>query len=83
MSYLDLTACIFADFSIDALVDLPNLSTLILFNIWPLEDELPAVCKLKNLTALDISTAFIANGYGIYSNPNQVKFSTTKLCTTF
>lgn len=72
MSFLDLTACVFMDFSLEALVELPNLSTLILFNIWPLEEELPIVCKLKKLTALDVSTAFATSGNGAYTEPNQM-----------
>lgn len=71
LSYLDLTACIFADFSLAALVDLPNLSTLILFNIWPLEVEIPIICKLKKLMVLDISTAFGSSANGHYKNANQ------------
>lgn len=77
LSYLDLTACIFAEFSLESLVDLPNLSALILFNVWPLESELPAICKMKKLKILDISTAYgasatISNGNGSYKNPNKV-----------
>lgn len=82
LSYLDLTACIFAEFSLEALVDLPNLSALILFNVWPLEPELPAICKLKKLKMLDISTAYgasatVINGNGSYKNPNQVSRNVT------
>lgn len=68
-----MTACTFALFSIESLGVLNNLSTLILFNIWPLEQELPAICKLKSLKALDISTAYGSNGNGTYNNPNQVR----------
>lgn len=62
----------FEEFSIEALVDLPNLSTLILFNIWPLEEQLHIVCKLRTLSALDISTAFGTTGNGSYNDPNKV-----------
>lgn len=77
LSYLDLTACIFAEFSLESLVDLPNLSALILFNVWPLESELPAICNMKKLKILDISTAYgasaaVINGNGSYKNPNEV-----------
>lgn len=72
LSFLDLTACVFEEFSIEALVDLPNLSTLILFNIWPLEEQLHIVCKLRSLMALDISTAFGTTGNGSYNDPNKV-----------
>lgn len=70
LSYLDLTACTFSEFSVAALVNLPNLTTLILFNVWPLESELPVICKLSKLTALDISTALGANGN--FTNPDQL-----------
>lgn len=78
LTYLDLTSCIFAEFSLDALTNLSNLSSLILFNVWPLESELPTICKLKKLTTLDISTAAVASallisGNGSYKNPNQVR----------
>lgn len=55
LSYLDLTACLFADFNLESLVLLPNLKTLILFNVWPLEREVPTICQLKQLQMLDIS----------------------------
>lgn len=71
LTYLDLTACTFPTFSIESLSVLENLTTLILFNVWPLEYELSSICKLKNLTALDISTAYV-NGNGTYNNPNEV-----------
>lgn len=73
LTYLDLTACTFALFSIESLAILENLKTLILFNVWPLENELNAICKLKTLAALDISTAYI-NGNGTYQQPNEVKY---------
>lgn len=77
LSYLDLTSCIFAEFSLEALACLPNLTSLILFNVWPLESEIPTICKLKKLTTLDISTAAVASallisGNGSYQSPNQV-----------
>uniref|UniRef100_A0A1L8DLQ4 Protein zer-1 homolog n=1 Tax=Nyssomyia neivai TaxID=330878 RepID=A0A1L8DLQ4_9DIPT len=71
LSYLDLTSCIFAEFSLEALVSLPNLCTLILFNIWPLEKEFRTLCKLKKLHTLDISVSN-PTGYGIYKDPNVV-----------
>lgn len=55
LTYLDLTACLFADFSLESLVNLPQLSTLILFNVWPLEREISTICQLKQLQMLDIS----------------------------
>lgn len=55
LSYLDLTACLFADFNLASLVQLPHLKTLILFNVWPLEREIPTICELKQLQMLDIS----------------------------
>ncbi|XP_055687594.1 protein zer-1 homolog [Lutzomyia longipalpis] len=71
LSYLDLTSCIFAEFSLEALVSLPNLSTLILFNVWPLEKEFRTLCKFKKLHTLDISVSN-PTGYGIYKDPNIV-----------
>jgi Zyg-11 protein homolog len=55
LSYLDLTGCFFADFNLSSLAAVPNLQTLILFNVWPLEREIPTICTLKQLTTLDIS----------------------------
>lgn len=72
LSYLDLTSCIFAEFSLEALVDLPNLTSLILFDVWPLESEIPTICKLKQLRQLDISTAHVNVSNGTYKNPNEV-----------
>uniref|UniRef100_A0A6B2EK84 Protein zer-1 homolog n=1 Tax=Phlebotomus kandelakii TaxID=1109342 RepID=A0A6B2EK84_9DIPT len=69
LSYLDLTSCIFAEFSLETLVSLPNLSTLILFNVWPLEKEFKTLCKLKKLHTLDISVSN-PTGFGIYKDPN-------------
>lgn len=71
LSYLDLTSCIFAGFSLEALVELPNLTTLILFNVWPLENEWTTLCKLIRLHTLDISAAS-SGGHGNYSNPNKL-----------
>jgi Zyg-11 family protein len=67
---LDLTACLFADFSLDSLVELPNLQTLILFNVWPLEREIPTICKLTRLHTLDISTSK-SNSIPGYIQPNK------------
>ena len=55
LTYLDLTACLFAEFSLESLVHLPQLQTLILFNVWPLEREIATICQLKQLQMLDIS----------------------------
>jgi Zyg-11 protein homolog len=55
LTYLDLTACLFADFSLESLTYLPQLQTLILFNVWPLDREIKTICKLKGLRTLDIS----------------------------
>lgn len=84
LTYLDLTSCIFAEFSLEVLTDLPNLTSLILFNVWPLEAEVPIICKLKRLTTLDISTAAVASallisGNGSYQNPNQVRIDEADL----
>lgn len=71
LTYLDLTACIFAEFSLKALIDLPKLKALILFNVWPLEHEFPTLCKLKNLETLDLSVSR-ANVDGNYLTPNKM-----------
>ena len=71
--YLDLTACIFAEFSLKSLVELPNLRTLILFNVWPLEHEFPTLCKLSQLQTLDLSVSK-TNVDGNYLTPNVVSF---------
>jgi Zyg-11 protein homolog len=55
LSYLDLSSCHLVEFSLDCLTQLPQLQTLILFNVWPLEREIPSICKLKSLQMLDIS----------------------------
>jgi len=69
LSYLDLTACLFADFTLDSLVQLPQLQTLILFNVWPLEREIPTICQLKQLQSLDISLS--KSMMPSYTTPNQ------------
>lgn len=81
LSYLDLTSCIFAEFSLEALVDLPNLTSLILFDVWPLESEVPTICKLKRLRQLDISTAHVNVSNGTYKNPNEVSMVNNRLFT--
>lgn len=70
LKHLDLTACILMEFSLEVLTQLPNLQTLILFNVWPLECEIPTLCKLTQLRTLDMSIAK-TNVSGTYSNPNQ------------
>lgn len=74
LNYLDLTQCIFHnEFTLEAIVNLPNLQTLILFNVWPLEQELPTICRMKTLRKLDISTGYFnTNNYGTFKNPNEV-----------
>lgn len=72
LGYLDLTSCIFAEFSLEALIDLPNLTTLILFNIWPLEHEIHTICKFKNLHTLDISVANTGGQIGKYDAPDTL-----------
>lgn len=82
LSYLDLTQCTFLnDFTLEAIADLPNLTTLILFNVWPLETELPTICRMKKLRKLDISTGYFnTNNYGTFKNPNEVCKSGTNQC---
>lgn len=70
--YLDLTSCIFAEFNLDAILELPQLTTLILFDVWPLESEISIICKMMQLRKLDISTAHVNVNNGNYKNPNEV-----------
>lgn len=83
LNYLDLTQCIFHnEFTLGAIVNLPNLTTLILFNVWPLEQELPSICQLKSLRKLDISTGYFnTNNYGTFKNPNEVRCTECALHT--
>ncbi|XP_055626640.1 protein zer-1 homolog [Toxorhynchites rutilus septentrionalis] len=71
LSHLDLTACIFAEFSLKALVGLPKLKALILFNVWPLDHEFSTLCMLKKLEILDLSVSR-ANVDGNYLTPNRL-----------
>lgn len=71
LTYLDLTSCRFGDFKLEALSDLPNLTSLILFNVWPLEDEIPTICKFKRLHTLDISVANTGDRTGHYDLPDK------------
>lgn len=79
LTYLDLTSCTFAEFNLETILNLPNLITLILFDVWPLESEIPTICRMKQLQKLDISTAHVNVSNGIYKNPNEVSFLCLKL----
>lgn len=71
LGHLDLTSCVLANFSLEALVSLPNLHTLILFNVWPIANQLHAICCLRRLCTLDISISSSGNGQGTYDLPDQ------------
>ncbi|XP_015042430.1 protein zer-1 homolog isoform X2 [Drosophila pseudoobscura] len=71
LGHLDLTSCVLANFSLEALVMLPNLHTLILFNVWPIANQLHAICCLRRLCTLDISISSSGNGHGTYDLPDQ------------
>ncbi|TMW51865.1 hypothetical protein DOY81_003061 [Sarcophaga bullata] len=71
LTHLDLTSCVLANFSLQALATLPKLHTLILFNVWPIVNQLPAICCLKRLRTLDISISSSGNGHGTYDLPDQ------------
>lgn len=73
LRYLDLTACLLSDgFGLTALRPLSGtLQTLVLFNVWPLEAEIEAICALTELRSLDVSTAFGSTGNGTYAEPNR------------
>uniref|UniRef100_A0A1B0FKZ3 Protein zer-1 homolog n=2 Tax=Glossina TaxID=44049 RepID=A0A1B0FKZ3_GLOMM len=69
--HLDLTSCVLGNFSLSALTSLPKLHTLILFNVWPIENGLHAICALKQLRTLDISISSSGNGHGTYDFPDE------------
>ncbi|EDW92842.1 protein zer-1 homolog isoform X1 [Drosophila teissieri] len=71
LGHLDLTSCVLANFSLEALGSLPNLHTLILFNVWPIANQLHAICCLRRLCTLDISISSSGNGHGTYDLPDQ------------
>ncbi|XP_061389099.1 protein zer-1 homolog [Musca vetustissima] len=71
LTHLDLTSCILASFSLQALSTLPKLHTLILFNVWPIANQLHAICSLSRLRTLDISISSTNNGHGTYDLPDQ------------
>ncbi|XP_059218203.1 protein zer-1 homolog isoform X1 [Stomoxys calcitrans] len=71
LTHLDLTSCILANFSLQALSSLPKLHTLILFNVWPIANQLHAICCLRRLRTLDISISSSGNGHGTYDLPDQ------------
>ncbi|XP_020801742.1 protein zer-1 homolog isoform X1 [Drosophila serrata] len=71
LGHLDLTSCVLANFSLEALGSLPNLHTLILFNVWPIANQLHAICCLRRLCTLDISISSSGSGQGTYDLPDQ------------
>lgn len=71
LNHLDLTSCVLANFNLDALGSLPQLHTLILFNVWPIANQLHAICCLRRLRTLDISISSSGNGHGTYDLPDQ------------
>lgn len=71
LTHLDLTSCVLANFSLQTLDTLPKLHTLILFNVWPIVNQLPAICCLRRLRTLDISISSSGNGHGTYDLPDQ------------
>ncbi|XP_067645920.1 protein zer-1 homolog isoform X1 [Eurosta solidaginis] len=71
LTHLDLTSCMLATFSLEVLATLPLLHTLILFNVWPIANQLQAICMLRRLRTLDISISNSGNGHGTYDLPDQ------------
>ncbi|XP_036337281.1 protein zer-1 homolog isoform X2 [Rhagoletis pomonella] len=71
LTHLDLTSCMLANFSLEVLATLPLLHTLILFNVWPIANQLQAICMLRRLRTLDISISNSGNGHGTYDLPDQ------------
>lgn len=73
LTYLDLTSCLFHDFSLQALTDLVNLKALILYNVWPIEHEFHILYGMKKLQTLDLSIARVnTNLNGNYLMPDKV-----------
>ncbi|XP_028896029.1 protein zer-1 homolog [Zeugodacus cucurbitae] len=71
LTHLDLTSCVLGGFSLEVLASLPLLHTLILFNVWPIANQLQAICLLRRLRTLDISISNSGNGHGTYDLPDQ------------
>lgn len=71
LKYLDFTHCELGDFCLRALTGLPNLYTLILFNVWPIEQEQAYIAAIKSLRILDISISTSGNGHGTYLFPDS------------
>lgn len=75
LTYLDLSDCnSIGDLSY--LVNCPNLTVLILYNIVGLQDAISDICKLSNLRHLDLSQSSEIRGRsneknGVYEKPNQ------------
>jgi Zyg-11 protein homolog len=69
LAHLDLSACLFADFSLTSLSSCTNLKTLILFNVWPIEREISTICSMKQLMTLDLSHSKPL--MPSYTNPNK------------
>lgn len=67
--HLDVSACLFADYSLTSLHNCANLKTLILFNVWPIEREIATICSMKQLTTLDLSHS--KPMMPSYTNPNK------------
>lgn len=69
LTHLDLSNCSdLGDFHY--VLNLVNLTSLILYNVNKLENLVPAICKLKNLRHLDISQSKDENG--TYENSSKV-----------
>ncbi|XP_055378563.1 protein zer-1 homolog [Condylostylus longicornis] len=69
--YLDLTQCFLSFFNLGSLSLLPNLTTLILHNIWPIANHLHVICRISTLKCLDISVGVSTNGQGTYDLADQ------------
>ncbi|KAK6629017.1 hypothetical protein RUM43_002834 [Polyplax serrata] len=68
LTYLDLSGC-FDLGNLSYLAELPNLTSLVLFNVQRLQSAVPSIMKLTNLKHLDISQ--LNEIYGTFRIPNQ------------
>lgn len=68
LTYLDLSGC-FDLGNLSYLAELPNLTSLVLFNVQRLQSAIPSIMKLTNLKHLDISQ--LNEIYGTFRIPNQ------------
>lgn len=76
LTHLNLSKCVFLFHNADLsfLTEFKNtLTSLVLFNVPMVKDNLTPICSLSLLRRLDISTSYDTPEYGVYSpNPNNI-----------